>query len=244
MCADVVLQVAHQNNPASSRPRNELRAFHASTGIVSRAAGSALVELGAQTKVIAAVYGPRQLQASAVSAHTITQAKVSCDFRYAPFSRHVQLYDPKGKKRTDEEVHLSKQLEDAISVSIIRESYPKSSIDVFVLVLDAAGGEFAAGICAASLALADAGLDLYDLVAASTLQITEDQVIVDPEQSDASPCMTLAYMASLQQVTHVHLYGSASDAELVNDAMETGVDAAAKIYKIMQNTLLNDVQKK
>jgi len=46
------------------------------------------------------------------------------------------------------------------------EAFPKSEVDVFVIVLQDAGAALAAAITAASLALADAAVEMYDLVTA------------------------------------------------------------------------------
>jgi len=55
-------------------------------------------------------------------------------------------------------------MSEALSVAIRLEKYPKSSIDIFVIVLQDDGGAFAAAINCASLALADAGIEMFDLV--------------------------------------------------------------------------------
>ena len=52
---------------------------------------------------------------------------------------------------------------------MILEEFPKSTVDVYVCVLEAAGGELPAAVCAASLALADAGIAMRDLVAACSV---------------------------------------------------------------------------
>jgi exosome complex component MTR3 len=129
------------------------------------------------------------------------------------------------------------------------DKYPRSSIDVFVLIVEAGGGEFAASICAASLALAHAGIDLFDMVSAASVAIilsepsSSDEVIVDPDSSQiARSCLraTTAFMGSIQQVTHVDVTGSA-DLDQVELALEVCVDSASMVYRIMQNTLLDVV---
>lgn len=48
------------------------------------------------------------------------------------------------------------------------EKFPKSVIEINILVLEADGGVLSAAITAGSLALADAGILCYDLVACSS----------------------------------------------------------------------------
>lgn len=57
-------------------------------------------------------------------------------------------------------------MQQALEASVQLHLFPKAAVDVFCIVLEAAGGEVAAAITAASLALADAGIPLYDLVPA------------------------------------------------------------------------------
>jgi ribonuclease PH len=49
---------------------------------------------------------------------------------------------------------------------LLVDKYPKSNVDVFVLVLECDGPVLGAAITAASLAMSDAGLELRDVVAA------------------------------------------------------------------------------
>ena len=45
-------------------------------------------------------------------------------------------------------------------------TFPKANVDVYCLVMESGGSDTAVAITAASLALADAGIEMYDLVAA------------------------------------------------------------------------------
>jgi ribonuclease PH len=53
----------------------------------------------------------------------------------------------------------------ALEVSIMVEKFPKSVIEINMLILESDGGALSAAITAGSLALADAGILCYDLVA-------------------------------------------------------------------------------
>jgi len=65
-----------------------------------------------------------------------------------------------------EERDYSKLMEQALEAAVRLEAFPKSEVDVFVIVLQDAGAALAAAITAASLALADAAVEMYDLVTA------------------------------------------------------------------------------
>jgi exosome complex component MTR3 len=57
-------------------------------------------------------------------------------------------------------------MRDALEVSVNLDKFPKSVIDVYALVLEDDGSALAAAIICGSLALADAGVELYDIVSA------------------------------------------------------------------------------
>ena len=67
---------------------------------------------------------------------------------------------------TPQERELAAQLRTALAPAVQAHTFPKSTVDVCCLVLESGGSELAVAICAASLALADAGIQLYDLVTA------------------------------------------------------------------------------
>ena len=59
----------------------------------------------------------------------------------------------------------------ALELSIPLEKYPKAAIDVHIFVLESSGGVVGTATTCASLALADAGVELFDLVAACSAVI-------------------------------------------------------------------------
>jgi len=68
-------------------------------------------------------------------------------------------------------VELSSRLHDAIVPSIPLDLLRKNVVDVFVMVLQNDGGVLGAAVMAASLALADSGVELYDLVSACSVAV-------------------------------------------------------------------------
>jgi ribonuclease PH len=77
-------------------------------------------------------------------------------------SRVVRFSDSPAKE--DDEKELSLLLVQSLQNVIRLEKYPKSTIDLFVLVLQDDGGAFAAALSAASLALVNAKVEVFDLV--------------------------------------------------------------------------------
>lgn len=61
---------------------------------------------------------------------------------------------------------MSEAMQTALAASIQLHKIPKSSVDVYAMVLESGGSDLAALITAASVALANAGIELFDLVPA------------------------------------------------------------------------------
>src|SRR5439155_21563323 len=62
-------------------------------------------------------------------------------------------------------VALSKGMSGACTAVVFRGQFPRTSVDIFIEVLQADAGTRCAGLTAASVALADAGVPMRDLVA-------------------------------------------------------------------------------
>jgi exosome complex component MTR3 len=68
--------------------------------------------------------------------------------------------------QSPEEREMSAVMQTALEAAVRFESFPKSVLDVFCTILEAGGSELAAAITAASAAIADAGVEMNDLVTA------------------------------------------------------------------------------
>lgn len=130
-------------------------------GTVSQAAGSGYAEFGG-TKVLAAVYGPRQPERRSTS---LDRGELDCDVRLASFAGRAR----KVPGQTDGERELSAQLSTALAGVVLLDRFPKAVLDVQCLVMEAGGGELAATVAAAGLALADAGVAIRDLPSAAAV---------------------------------------------------------------------------
>lgn len=130
---------------------------------VPSATGSAYYESG-NTKVICAVYGPKPSSRSQFHANGI----VTCDVKFAPFATSTRRST---QSRTAEpaDLQLSSSLQEALSAIVQLDKFPNHEVQVCVEILQSEGNEVAAAICSASLALVDSGLEMYDIVSASTV---------------------------------------------------------------------------
>lgn len=156
--------------------------------VTLQANGSAVVELGG-TKVLASVHGPR----GASNLNFSESAVLSCDVKFAAFAAPTR----RDYAQDDDERKLSLTLQSALAPAVRLAKYPKSSIDVSVLVLQSSGSALAAAVTCASLALAAAGIEMFDLVTCCS-------VAVRPCAPRRSVCVTRAPRRSLavRDATH------------------------------------------
>lgn len=201
-------------------------------GVLPNANGSALVAYG-NTVVLAAVYGPRE-----PIPHYITmpdRAVVRVRYHMAPFSTD----DRKNPAPTRREIEISKVIKEALQSMIFLEQYPKSTIDVFLEVLQADGSTRVTSITAASLALADAGIPMRDLVVGVSVGKINDTVIVDLNKlednyGDGDLPIAIAYRKGW--VLLMQLDGVWKPDE-VKKGLELAFKAAENIYKMMRDAL-------
>ena len=123
---------------------------------------------------------------------------LNCQIRYAPhfgirptskvMMSHTNLDGYSGgaplnsTATTPHEIELSSRLQDAIAPSLPLGLLKKNVVDIFVMVLQEDGSAFTstfnAAVIAASLALADAGVEVYDLVSCFSVAVVPSAVCV------------------------------------------------------------------
>jgi exosome complex component MTR3 len=180
------------------------------SNVVRQANGSSLIELGG-TKVLCSVHGPRS---GSRTVDFSESAVLQCEFKFATFCS--ASFD-KQHMQDDEDRKLSLALQQALSAAVLLDRYPKSVIDVSVLVLQASGSALSAAVTAASVALAAAGIAMRDVVTCATVAVhgAGGVLALDPDENDerADRCtgvVTVAVMPSLNEITLLDLHGDIS----------------------------------
>jgi exosome complex component RRP41 len=123
---------------------------------------------------------------------------------------------------------------------LILEDYPRTAIQIYVEVLQSDGGSRVAGITAASLALADAGINMRDLVVGCAVGKVDDKIVLDlndTEDKEGSGDMPFAFMPNLNQITLLQLDGLFTLEEF-KQALEMAKDGAKKVYDMQREALL------
>jgi exosome complex component RRP41 len=214
------------------RKADELRPIKIQVGVLSNADGSAYIEQG-KNKILAAVFGPREMHPKHLSLPD--RMVLRCRYHMAPFS----VQERKSPAPSRREVELSKVIRESLEPSLFVEYYPRTGIDVFVEVLQADGGTRCASITAASLAIADAGIPMRDLVVACAAGKVDDTVVLDlmdTEDKVGVADVPVAFMPNLNAVTLLQMDGILTPEEFEN-AVNLAMEGCRKIYALQKEAL-------
>jgi len=214
------------------RKSDELRPIKIEVGVLSNADGSAYIETG-KNKILAAIYGPKELHPKHLALPD--RMVLRCRYHMAPFS----VQERKSPAPSRREVELSKVIRESLEPSIFLEYYPRTGIDVFVEVLQADGSTRCASITAASLALADAGIPMRDLVVACSAGKIDGTVVLDltdTEDKMGEADVPLALMPNLNAITLLQMDGILTFEEF-EKAVDLAIEGCRKIYAMQKEAL-------
>jgi len=203
-------------------------------GVLERADGSAYLEIGGN-KILVAVYGPRELHVRRIMRPDM--AVIRCRYNMAPFS--VGERKRPGPDRRS--VEISKITSDALRPAIFLEKFPRSTIDVFIEVLEAEGGTRCAGLTAASVALADAGIPMRDLVASCAAGKAGGNVVLDlseNEDKEGEADLPVAIMPRTGEISLLQMDGHLTPEEL-DKALDLAIEGCKKINEVQKEAIKN-----
>lgn len=222
------------------RAFDELRPITAKVGVIPRADGSAYFKIGG-TAAYAAVYGPRNLFPKFLQSPE--KGMLRCHYNMMPFSGKGNRVRPGGSRRSKE---ISLVTKNAILPVLNLDDCPYAVVDIFIELTETAAGSRCAGICAASMALADAGIDMKDLVTSVSVGKIGDKIVVDLDTSeesyeDGSVDIPIAMLPSSGKITLLQMDGELTKEDLA-EALEKGKVALQKIYEIQKKALKEKYQ--
>ena len=196
---------------------DQMRPVKMRINVLENADGSALVEYG-RTRILAAVYGPREPVQKFMALPD--RALLRVRYHMAPFSTEERK-SPAPSRR---EIELSKVIREAFEDIILVKYFPRTAIDIFLEVLQADGGTRTAAVTAASLALANAGIPMKALVAGVAVGKIEGKLVLDVdeiEDGSGEADMPVAYAPDIEKITLFQLNGV-----LTREELERGLDMA------------------
>jgi exosome complex component RRP41 len=214
------------------RKIDEPRRIMIKAGGLKNADGSAYIEFG-DNKILVGVFGPRDVHPKHMSNTDTGILRVR--YHMEPFS----VSERKNPAPSRREIEISKVIKEALLPAVILDKFPRTAVDVFIEVLQADGGTRCAALAAASVALADAGIPMRDMVAACAAGKAADTIILDvnnEEDQAGQADMPVGYMPNLDKITLLQLDGVLSPEEF-KKCVKVGVNGCKIVYELQKKAL-------
>ncbi|MBU3896505.1 MAG: exosome complex exonuclease Rrp41 [Nanoarchaeota archaeon] len=154
------------------RAFDEMRPTTSEVGVIKRALGSAVFKFE-NTYAIAGVYGPKPFHPKFMQ--DPQKLILRCKYTMVPFSTTERIRPGHSRRSTE----ISKVVTEALANVVFVEDYPRTGVDVFIEILQADASTRCAGLNAASMALADAGVPMRDLVSSCSVGRADGQILLD-----------------------------------------------------------------
>ena len=215
------------------RKFDEIRPIEAEAGVIKSADGSARFKIG-KTVAFATVRGPREMFPRFMK--NPKRGVLRVHYQMMPFSGVGDRIRPGPNRRAKE---ISMVTANAFSEVIDLESYPNSVIDVFIDIPQADAGTICAGISAAAIALADAGIPMKEMIGSVAVGKVGDKLAVDLDYSEeayegGAADIPVAITSRTKKVSLLQMDGDVTREELT-ELLEKAKVSCAQI---------NDIQKK
>src|SRR3989338_5308667 len=210
------------------RKFDELRPIQAQVGIIPNADGSALFAFG-KTVAIAAVYGPKPLHPQHMQEPD--RGIIRCNYNMLPFS--VTERAKPGPNRRSKEISMVAGHALASVVDLTR--FPGTVIDVDILILQANASTRCAGINAAAMALAHAGIVMKEMVSSVSIGKIDDKIVTDVikeeedwEEGEGATDIPITLTSNSQEIVHLQLDGKIPT-DRFKEVLKAGKEACEKI---------------
>ena len=221
------------------RTAEQHRPFKVEAGVLNNADGSAYVEIG-KNKVLAAVYGPRECHPRHLQ--DPTKAIVQCKYNMQSFS----VSDRKRPGPDRRSIEISKIISEALEKVVLTELYPRASIDVYIEILQANAGTRCAGLTAASVALADAGIPMRDIVPALACGKADGHVLLDlnkEEDNYGQADVPIAIIPSTDEIVLLQMDGNMTREEF-DRGIKMAVAGCHELHELQKDALKRRYSKK
>ncbi len=224
---------------ADGRKIDETREMKAKVGVIPNADGSAMFAFG-DTIAIAAVYGPRKMHPQ--HAQDPEKGTLRCTYNMLSFSVTERARPGPNRRSTE----ISKITEWALEPSLMIDRYSNMVIDVYINILQANASTRCAGINAAALALAHAGIPMKDMVSSVSIGKLDKQLVVDVskheedwEEGEGATDIPIT-LTHNGELTHIQLDGKIT-AKQLKEAIEMAKKATKKIYEVQKKALKESI---
>ena len=219
------------------RRANETRRLRCSLGVNVHADGSAYVEQGL-TKVLVSVNGPHETVRRKSMVHD--RATVTCEFVALPYTGGEYKPQSFGDRSAIEVAAVVRQIFEPV---VQRQLYPRSQINISIVLLESDGGVRSAAINATTLALIDAGVALEDFVCSCSAGSVQGTLLLDLNAQEDGVCteLSIGLLPRTERVSYVQLESKVplgAVEELVSFAME----GCRQIYNVLRDVVQQHMQ--
>lgn len=171
-----------------------------------------------------------------------------CEFKFSPFATKRRSV-----KNEVIEKSLALSLKRALLPAICRYAFTNFQVDIYINVIEDDGSVLAAAITAAGLAIADAGIPMYDIVTATSVAVLDnDRILIDPTKNEEEACnsvdsdqehgtIIMSSLHTLEQVSELWCCGLMCS-ETVTRLTDVLLDQNKQIVPIIQQILVNKVK--
>ena len=217
---------------SDGRKNDEMRPIEAKVGILKNTDGSAFFKIG-KTTAIVGVFGPRKVfpRRQEMAEQSVLRVK----YNMAPFAT-TERNRPGPSRRSTE---ISMVTREALSSVLFLNEFPKTAIDVNIEILEADASTRCAGINAASMALANAGVPMRDIIVSCSAGEVNGEILLDiagKEDTEGELDMPIAYYSLKKQITLLQMDGIADKKELL-EILKLAISGCEKIYEKIRKTL-------
>ena len=217
------------------RKLNELRKITAKVGIIPNADGSAMFAFG-DTIAIAAVYGPKKMHPQ--HSQNPERGTLRCNYNMISFSVTERIRPGPNRRSTE----ISKITEWALHPVVMIDEFQGNVVDVHINVLQANASTRCAGINAAAMALAHAGIPMKSLVQSVSIGKLDKHLVADLikeeedwEEGEGATDIPITLTGD-GKISHIQLDGKISRKQL-NEAIELAKEVTKEIYEAQKKAL-------
>ena len=214
------------------RSPGDIREVTIETGVIPVADGSCRMTWGTNEAIVA-VYGPMEAHPRKIQRQD--RAVLDVAYNMAPFSTTDRIR-PGFNRRSRE---ISKVTKDALESVVMLELYPRSKIRVTIEIVSAEAGTRCVGLTAASVALADAGIPMTDLVVSVASGKINDVVVCDlNKEADnyGEADLPMGILPKSGELVFLQMDGDLSQ-EVFSQAWEYNMEAAQVVHGMMVEAL-------
>jgi len=215
------------------RKADEMRPIKITAGVLKNADGSCELQFG-ETKIVAAVYGPKKVLPRRYE--EANRAFLKVNYFMAAFSTSDRCRPGPNRRSTE----ISTVIKSALAPAIFLEKYPQTEITVHLAVTNANAGTRTSAINAATVALIDAGIEMRDMVTSIAAGKVEDQVILDLAQDEdnfGQADLPIAIMPRTDEIVLTQMDGDMTAAE-VKQSYDMCIKACHEIAKIQRAAIV------